>query len=421
MEEQSAIAIFIIAGFAITAPRANRVCCGAGTMSFTTSCDASLNQTLCVEAKIYPNEPCPEPPPLWSGASIVIDAECVDDSILYTVKNIGTGDMTEPREYSIIEDVTITHISDPFTLTAGEILSGSIAATGSTVRIEVEQEDNHPGISKPSISIERCGTAPYSAQIITQFPPDDADPHIDIQCEIVRGSFDPNDKRAEPEGYSNEHFIEPNTDLEYTIRFQNTGNDTAFTVEIIDTLSHLLDVASFNPGVSSHDYRFEVFETGILRFTFNDILLVDSFTNEPASNGFVKYSIAQKEDVPLGSVIYNAADIYFDFNDPIYTNQTFHTVGRDFITVKTQEVFVPGAEVNVYPNPFNDKATFEIKNVVEGQKTLRLLDISGKVVYKQTVNREQFILERKNLNGGFYFYEISNNGWKIATGKLVIE
>lgn len=395
--------------------------CKTITMSFTTLCDASLNQTLCVEAKIYPNEPCPEPSPLWSGASIVIDAECEGDSILYTVKNIGTGDMTEPREYSIIEDVTITHISDPFLLASGEMLTGSILATGATVRIEVEQEDNHPGISKPSISIERCGTAPYSAQIITQFPPDDADLHLDIQCEIVRGSYDPNDKRAEPEGYSGEHFIEPNTDLEYTIRFQNTGNDTAFKVEIIDTLSQFLDVSSVNPGVSSHDYRFEVFETGILRFTFDNILLVDSFTNEPGSNGFVKYSIKQKPDVPLGSVIKNAADIYFDFNAPIYTNQTFHTVGRDFITVKTQEIFVPGATVNVYPNPFKEEAVFELKNVAKGQKILRLFDITGRAVYSQTVNSERFIIERKNLISGFYFYEISSNGTKIATGKLRIE
>ncbi len=395
--------------------------CKTISMSYHTSCDASLNQTLCVEAIIYPNEPCPEPSPLWLGASIRIDAECVGDSILYIVKNVGTGDMTEPREYSIIEDVTITHISDPFTLAAGEMLTGSIPAIGATVRIEVEQEDNHPGISKPSISIERCGSNPFSTQIITQFPPDDGDAHVDVQCEVVRGSYDPNDKRAEPEGYSSEHFIDPNTNLEYTIRFQNTGNDTAFTVEILDTLSQFLDVGSVNPGVSSHDYRFEVFETGILRFTFNDILLVDSFTNEPASNGFVKYSIDQKPDVVLGSVIYNAADIYFDFNAPIYTNQTFHTVGRDFITVKTQEIFVPGAIVNVYPNPFNDKATFEIKNAGQGQKTLRLLDISGKVVYSQTVHNEQFILERKNLNSGFYFYEITSEGTKIATGKLVVE
>lgn len=395
--------------------------CGLIKVTYLTSCDAVIGQTPCVEAIISPNDPCPPASPLWSGASLAINAECVGDSIHFTIKNVGNGTMTQAREYIVIEDAAIMRVSNPFTLGAGGERTGSIATTGSTIRIEVEQEENHPGQSMPSITIERCGTGPFSTGFVNQLPLDDADIFVDIECQPVRTSYDPNDKRAEPSGFSTEHFIEPNTDLEYTIRFQNTGNDTAFTVELIDTISQFLNVGSVTPGISSHDYRFEVFETGILRFTFNDILLVDSFTNEPASNGFVKYSIAQKGDVALGSVIYNAADIYFDFNAPIYTNQTFHTVGRDFITVKTQEVFVPGAIVNVYPNPFNDKATFELQNVAEGQKTLRLLDISGKIVYSQTVFNKQFILDRKNLNGGFYFYEISNEGAKIATGKLVVE
>ncbi|MBL0047644.1 MAG: DUF11 domain-containing protein [Bacteroidetes bacterium] len=40
--------------------------------------------------------------------------------------------------------------------------------------------------------------------------------------------------------------------LEYVIRFQNTGTDTAFSVLVTDTLSNDLDVASIQLVSSSH-------------------------------------------------------------------------------------------------------------------------------------------------------------------------
>lgn len=190
---------------------------------------------------------------------------------------------------------------------------------------------------------------------------------------------------------------------------------------IADTISHLLDISTLSPGASSHDYRWQVYENGILEFTFEDILLVDSFTNEPASNGFIKYRISQMPDVELGSVIKNAADIYFDFNDPIYTNQTIHTVGKDFISVKTQEVFVTGAEVQVYPNPFENEAQMKIVNAPSGEKTLRLFDLSGKLVSTQVFDNEQLTLKGNALPGGIYFYEILGEGANIAVGKLVVQ
>ncbi|MCB0556652.1 MAG: hypothetical protein KDD02_24110, partial [Phaeodactylibacter sp.] len=63
-----------------------------------------------------------------------------------------------------------------------------------------------------------------------------------------------NDKQGFPRGYGDEHYIYPGTDLEYLVRFQNTGNDTAFLVVIRDTLSEFLDIATVRPGAASHPY-----------------------------------------------------------------------------------------------------------------------------------------------------------------------
>ena len=60
-------------------------------------------------------------------------------------------------------------------------------------------------------------------------------------------------------------------------------------------------------------------------------MLPDSNVNEPASHGFIKYSIKKYNTVGIGSVIKNTAYIYFDFNAPVVTNTVVNTV-TDFIT-----------------------------------------------------------------------------------------
>jgi hypothetical protein len=64
----------------------------------------------------------------------------------------------------------------------------------------------------------------------------------DIHCSAIIMAIDPNDKIATPAGAG--HDIPKDTTLDYMIRFQNTGNDTAFHVIIRDTLSSLLDPTS---------------------------------------------------------------------------------------------------------------------------------------------------------------------------------
>ena len=63
----------------------------------------------------------------------------------------------------------------------------------------------------------------------------------------VTGSYDPNDKTARTSSReSNEiYYIDEDEWIDYTIRFQNTGTDTAFIVVITDTLPATLDPATF--------------------------------------------------------------------------------------------------------------------------------------------------------------------------------
>jgi uncharacterized repeat protein (TIGR01451 family) len=61
-------------------------------------------------------------------------------------------------------------------------------------------------------------------------------------------AYDPNDKYAEPAGYTEEHFITADQEIEYRIRFQNTGNLPAENIFIEDQLDlNVLDLSTFYP------------------------------------------------------------------------------------------------------------------------------------------------------------------------------
>ncbi len=183
-----------------------------------------------------------------------------------------------------------------------------------------------------------------------------------MSCVVVANSYDPNDKTGFPLGYGNKHNIDQNQDLTYKIRFQNTGNDTAFVVVIRDTIDiRYLDMESIEFGASSHAYKPMLYDKNIVQFTFNPIFLPDSFRNEAASNGFVQFRIKQKKDVPIGTKIENSAGIYFDYNAPIITNLATHTISKPiFNTVKTIEIINQTVLVEVSPNPFETETTFHI-------------------------------------------------------------
>ena len=394
--------------------------------SFSTvhPCDSvDLGETICMEAHVYPDSICVPPLATWSGASLEINGECDGDSVRFSIKNIGTGDMIQARQYIIIEDVAIMRITDPIKLPSGEEHElDAIFADGRTFHIEIPQVDGHPGNSQPSLTIESCGSPPHNLGLFNQFGQNDNDPHIDIECREVRGAYDPNDKSAVPVGLDVEHKIQPDRSIEYLIRFQNTGTDTAFTVRILDTLSNWLDVTTFTAGASSHDYTYEISDQGTIYFIFNNIMLPDSNINEPASNGFVKYKIAMKTDLPLGTEILNKADIYFDFNDPIRTNETFHVIDEPWVLVKTSEVFLPKTEVKVYPNPFNETAILELKSdSFKSEFNCRIFDLNSKVISSQISDNQKITLTRNNLNSGIYFYQLIGKNGKIASGKVVIK
>ena len=334
--------------------------------------------------------------------------------------------MREALMYFVVEDELIL-MEAPFQLDAGQMVTFVAHPEGAMYRLEVEQALGHPGNSMPSVSIEGCGEdeeGNIHVGFINQYPQNDNDHYIDIDCRENVGSFDPNDKQGFPKGYGEQKFIAAETPLEYLIRFQNTGTDTAFTVVIKDDLSPFLDISTLKPGASSHDYDFKIMDERTLVFTFDNIMLPDSNVNEAASHGFITYNVQQKKDNADGTIIKNEAAIFFDFNAPVITNTTVHTVGSNFVSIAppnfTWESNPKPVIVKAYPNPFEQYLTFEILHLKPSELTFYLYDLKGRLIQEIDFISPTFEFERGNLDTGMYIFEIKDKKQLIGNGKIVL-
>ena len=137
--------------------------------------------------------------------------------------------------------------------------------------------------------------------------------------DAVLSSYDPNDKAVDKTILSPaEAALTPY--LLYTIRFQNVGNDTAFDITILDTLSNHLDWSTFQTIAYSHKFQLKQQNNRYITFDFKNIQLPDSNVNEKASHGYIVYKIKTKNNLLTGNSIENKASIVFDVNAPVVTN-----------------------------------------------------------------------------------------------------
>jgi len=377
-----------------------------------TRCDTFLlNQTLCLETFATPSNACPA---IQNFSEVRLYSECLnDETVRFTLKNIGNAPTQSMHEYVIIEDEVIL-MTDDFTLDPNEERTVDLPATGATYRMEATRFDN--GV-QTAIALENCGG--LTPGLITAYWLDEGLNNYDYACAEVLGAYDPNQKTAIPKGVGESHLTAANRPFQYTIEFQNTGTDTAFRVLLTDILSPHLDVNTFRPGYSSHPYSWEIRGADTLHVLFFPIALPDSNVNVAGSQGFFTFDINQKPDLPNGTVIENTASIVFDFNPPIVTNTTFHTIGELVVNIDEPE---PGAKPRwkVFANPVKASATFQAIGVIAGEKRFELFDAAGRKVRTERFDGQEFLFQRAGLASGLYFFRITDDSGKSASGKIII-
>jgi uncharacterized repeat protein (TIGR01451 family) len=235
--------------------------------------------------------------------------------------------------------------------------------------------------------------------------------------QIVGNSYDPNDKTVFKKSFYEffgNSFQEStiafgfDDELEYTIRFQNTGTAPAQNIYIIDTLDTELDWSTFKLLNTTHELNVVNLGNGILRFEFNNIWLPDSSVSQELSQGHLTFRISENIGNELFSEITNTAYIFFDWNPAIITNTTYNI--NDWLEFVGEE---NAFNVEAYPNPMQNELTLK----VEGQFNYEIHDLTGRKLL-QGMGVGQTTISTEALASGTYLISVYVNGSK-QTGKVL--
>lgn len=223
-----------------------------------------------------------------------------------------------------------------------------------------------------------------------------------LKQEVV-AAIDPNDKHvSRPK-------VRPGASrLEYVINFQNTGTDTAYTVVLEDELENSLILSELEVIAASHDYELRINGRKLI-WTFNNILLPDSGADYSGSQGFIRFALGLDPNLQVGDYVLNDADIFFDFQKAIHTNEA-----------KTAVVFwldlpkenIANTSVDVFPNPAQEE--LYVKNRESITLEFQLLDINGKVIDEFELKpEEQKAILIQQLEAGMYFLKFETGTFKV--------
>lgn len=414
--------------------------CGEITITDTTDCDLSLTGLeTCTQAWILPSNDCYNallnPVSAWDMSDLSVSASCSSTSQTanFTIYNYGQ-DMQMPQQYRVLGQNGLIY-SDSVQLAAGDSLEISLTGVGYYVRLEVDNHPDRPTTPAVFAELGDCPTGVRPQFFVVPYETFDDNVATDVECIVIVNSYDPNDKQVAPLGILAQHYVTSNSMLEYKIRFQNTGTDTAYRVEVIDTLSEHIDLASLQLGSASHAYEFYVdgANTPVFHWVFNDINLVDSLTNEPASHGHLKFKVAMKKGLAEETTITNFADIYFDYNDPIRTNSPFVTLKDNWpssledptIVINGDTLGIVGSVplladhlTSLYPNPITDELIIDLPPNTNSKVQIEIYDLYGERVAVKQLNGTTTTLPL-DLPNGIYMYRLNFNN-RIESGKIIV-
>lgn len=319
----------------------------------------------------------------------------------YTLTSINWGTMAEELKATLVLDSSVTphEINPQPDAIHGDTLSWHFSNLLPFQTISVTLDLRMPGVQQEEISF-----IGYLDRIVLgqAYRTDSINITQKIRC-----SFDPNDKIARSTRNAGDGKTYPDAAIDYTIRFQNTGNDTAFQIIIRDTLDASLDANSLEILASSHPYEAYLKPDRTLEFRFYKINLPDSTTNELESHGFVSYRIRPLPGLTVPVLIQNTAHIYFDYNGSIQTNTT-NTELVEFAT-STYDASTFGSLIHAYPNPADQELWLDYQAGDQMPVEYTLLGMDGHSVFSGTLHTDQRErLSLGSLPAGIYILHASS-------------
>jgi uncharacterized repeat protein (TIGR01451 family) len=214
--------------------------------------------------------------------------------------------------------------------------------------------------------------------------------------QTVVNSYDPNDKTC----------LEGNTItpenigkyLHYNINFENIGTADAVNIVVKD----IIDTAKFDINSLQLLYASHAVETKIsgnkVEFIFENINLPSSIQNPIGGHGNVLFKIKTIESLVVGDEVSNTANIFFDYNAPIQTNEA-----RTIIATLSKDNFIKDETIIVAPNPTKNRITVSAKNKL---KSVFLFDAQGRLLQTVLEHNKTTTVDISDQSNGIYFLKV---------------
>lgn len=267
------------------------------------------------------------------------------------------------------------------------------------------------GLENPPSGLVPIGDSTHTDFKITPYTGDaDTTNNYDIIIDTVKGGCDPNDMLVSPSGCINT----PGDPLKYTIHFENTGNDTAFNIYVLDTLSPYVNPSTIQIITASAEMYTTKFKDAagdnIMKFDFPGINLLDS-SYHGLCDGAVIFNINTIPGLANGINIYNRAGVYFDYNNVVMTNQVDNIVG-DCNPASVKSAPKTSTTISIFPNPANTQLT--ILMTQNAYTSFSITNSIGQEMIQQPLTTNQTQVNVATLPPGLYYITFrGDNGTSV--------
>ncbi len=209
--------------------------------------------------------------------------------------------------------------------------------------------------------------------------------------QVVRNAYDPNDKSClEGNTVSPENIGKY---LHYNINFENIGSAEATNIVVLDRIDTTqFEINSLQLLYASHAVD--------MKITGNKVEFVFENINLPiGGHGNVLFKIKTLPTLTIGDEVSNTANIFFDYNAPIDTNEA-----RTAFNNLSKSDFVKDNSVTVYPNPAKNKVTVKATGTI---KSVQLYDVQGRILQTIIEDKNQVTIDLSMQLTGIYFVTVT--------------
>lgn len=209
----------------------------------------------------------------------------------------------------------------------------------------------------------------------------------------------------------------------------------AYIVRMID------NTGGYNHGIVDENYYFQPYNSGkyALIAPSTDYTFAQWLTTglDPTTKrSFVNWTLPTSHDTLIMNQTDNIVTIslgtkkYLDLDSNDVCGSIILQPYSSKILIKTPAVCLStGINENsnfeliafVYPNPFSDRTTLEIKNGSILNYELNIYDLFGKEIKKYEIRNRKTEISRGDLPNGMYLYRVKGNNQFISSGKLIIQ